>query len=136
MDWEWGFSHFPFERNYFFFWGSGGRFPQYGTLTGTIFHFSNKNERGILFVKTFTVNIRHKTGNVRSADTDLSLSLSQLYFIDDLSTAYAVAFQRQDGEVEMLWRDVLLTCYKTLEGLNKEPVQLLCSRSLGCRSDS
>ena len=54
----------------------GGRFPQYGTLTGTIFHFSNKNEWGILFVKTFVVNIRHKRGNVGSTDTDLSLSLS------------------------------------------------------------
>jgi hypothetical protein len=74
MDWERGFSHFPFERNYFFFSGSGGRFPQYGTLTGTIFHFSNKNERGILFVRTLAVNIRHKRGNVGSTDTDLSLS--------------------------------------------------------------
>jgi len=55
----------------------------------------------------------------------ISLSLSQSYFIDDLSTACAVVFQGQNGEVERVWRDILLTYFKALEILNIESVQLL-----------
>ena len=67
----------------------------------------------------------------------LSLSLSQSYFIDDLSTAYAVVFQRHNGEVERVWMVILLIYFKALHVMNKEPVQLLLgSRSVGCGLDS
>ena len=45
----------------------------------------------------------------------LSISLSQSYFIDDLSTAYAVTFQRQDVEFERIWRNILLTYLRLSE---------------------
>ena len=67
----------------------------------------------------------------------LFISLSQSYFIDELSTAYAVALQRQDDEVERIWRDILLTYFKDLEGLNKKPLQLFLGiPSVGCGLDS